>query len=480
MRSPAAAAVAIALLAAPAAALASETMAVLAVADPPGPTRELADTTAQLRAVLAEHTEGVLPASALRDRMTGSWSAAALKELDLAYDAALRAYQAGDFEGSARALRALVADLETMPEGPRTFAQWTRAMLRLARVEQAVGGRVDAQAVLERLLRAAPDLKLDPVQHPPNFVRLADEVRVRMASLTRLTLEVAGQAGLRIFVNGRDVGTAPLSLDLPAGSYRLGAALGEVRAPPSVVDLEGEGRTVTIDLGVAGALRPFDGPGLALAARDRLKGVVAASALLGLDRAIAASLEERAGGTYLVGTSYDARLSRIVREARVRCSPTGVPAGELSALATFLLTGRSSSLVTVTVPPPLTTPAPPNESPFHVRVEPRPEIERRPSRALGWTAVGTGVATVALASVSIWQAVKSEQAYDEAQSMRAPGGGVLPGHTVAEFNARAEEVNRARSIAIGTGIGAGVALIATGVLGYFSYRQTGEIGPFRF
>jgi len=51
---------------------------------------------------------------------------------------------------------------------------------------------------------------------------------------------------------------------------------------------------------------------------------------------------------------------------------------------------------------------------------------------------------------------------------------------VTEFNARAEEGNRARSVAIGTGIGAGVALVTTGVLGYLSYRQTGEVGPFRF
>jgi L-serine deaminase len=27
---------------------------------------------------------------------------------------------------------------------------------------------------------------------------------------------------------------------------------------------------------------------------------------------------------------------------------------------------------------------------------------------------------------------------------------------------------------------AGVALVATGVLSYFSYKQSGEIGPFRF
>jgi hypothetical protein len=31
-----------------------------------------------------------------------------------------------------------------------------------------------------------------------------------------------------------------------------------------------------------------------------------------------------------------------------------------------------------------------------------------------------------------------------------------------------------------TGIGAGVCLVATGVLGYMSLKQTGEIGPWRF
>jgi len=55
-----------------------------------------------------------------------------------------------------------------------------------------------------------------------------------------------------------------------------------------------------------------------------------------------------------------------------------------------------------------------------------------------------------------------------------------PGVPAASYNKMVTDGNSARSTALVAGAGAGVCLVATGVLGYFSYRQTGEIGPFRF
>jgi hypothetical protein len=59
-------------------------------------------------------------------------------------------------------------------------------------------------------------------------------------------------------------------------------------------------------------------------------------------------------------------------------------------------------------------------------------------------------------------------------------GNVRPPYTIPQYNDKVADGDQAKSIAIGTGVGAGVCAITTGVLGWLSYKQTGEIGPFRF
>ena len=136
------------LLSAPLAVAAADSVGVVAVAEPPGPSPELAELTHQLRGVVAERTQGVLEASELRERMTGQTSSATLAELDRAYAGALATYQNGDFEGAVRTLRAVVEDIDRLPSGPEAFSQWTRAMLRLARSEQTLGRGGEAREVL--------------------------------------------------------------------------------------------------------------------------------------------------------------------------------------------------------------------------------------------------------------------------------------------------------------------------------------------
>src|SRR6266567_3259833 len=109
VRYPSATAVAMVLLVAPVVTTAGETIGVLAVADPPGPTAELAGATAQLRALLAERTDGVLSASALQERMMAKPSPGMLQDLDRAYAGAVGRYDSADFEGGAQALGAVDA-----------------------------------------------------------------------------------------------------------------------------------------------------------------------------------------------------------------------------------------------------------------------------------------------------------------------------------------------------------------------------------
>src|SRR3989442_1349711 len=90
---------------------AAETLAVVAVAEPPGPGAELAEMTHPLRAACRDRTAGVLEVSEMRERLTGQSGGASLAELDRAYAGALAAYQGGEYEGAIRALTTVVEDL---------------------------------------------------------------------------------------------------------------------------------------------------------------------------------------------------------------------------------------------------------------------------------------------------------------------------------------------------------------------------------
>ena len=111
-----------ALVSAPA--LGAETLAVIAVADPPaGPDADLAELTHQLRAACRDRVGGVSDVPTMRARLLGHTSGATLAELDRAYGGALAVYQNGEFESAVRTLRAIVEDLESLPESEEGYAQ---------------------------------------------------------------------------------------------------------------------------------------------------------------------------------------------------------------------------------------------------------------------------------------------------------------------------------------------------------------------
>ncbi len=459
------------------AAAAVESVGVLAVADPPGPDEALAALAGALRPALAARARGVLTAAELRDRMTGSARAEPLETLDADYQAALALHAGGDFEGSIRALRTLLARVERLPGGDEIHARWTRVMLRLARSEQAVGRRGEAQGLLEQLLRVEPEAAVDPRLYPPGFQRLVEEVRGQVKALWTRKLTVDSQPGAQILLERRAVGEAPVTLDLPPGRYRVSAALGVVRAREVVVDLSAEDRSVQIDLSVAEVLRPDAGPGLAIPGAQHTGRLLTAAAWLGLDAVVAVRTGTEDGRLYLAAALHDVHRGTTEREGRVWLEDGALTPALAQALAGHLLAGEAS---------PLVEGRPILDAPLRLlstwqRVPASPAAPRPGTRTLGWATVGTGVAAVVLVGITVAQANRANQHYSDARAMLdSTGSGVRDPYTVAQYNDSIRRGDRARNAAIGTGVGAGVALMATGVMGYISYRRGGEIGPLRF
>ncbi len=465
---------------------AADTLGVVAVAEPPGPTPELAEVTAQLRSVVAERTDGVLDADKLRERMSGQTSTATLAELDRAYAGALATYQNGDFEGAVRTLRAVIDDLEKLPDSAEAHLQWTRAMLRLARSEQTLGRKDAGNAILERLVRASPMVKADPNQYPPSFEKQIDDVRAQVRALPQRKLMVQASAkGARVFVDGREVGAAPIGVTLPAGKHRVSGALGALRVPASTVDLVEDGQTVSLNFAMAEALRPGFGPGLALAAAGRPRALVTAGGFLGLDRLLAATFSTEGEVNYLVGTLYDVRRGMLLREGRVRLAAHTPPPGSLTALASFLITGQTSDLVAaVSVQPTPAEPKPPDLKAASLAARPTegPDLSVRtgaeqPSKALGWTAFGSGIASVGLTAFAVVEGLSANSKYGDAKAMLGPDGALVPGADPAKYNQLVSDGDSAKKAAYIGAAGAVVTAAAAGILGYLAH---GEVGPIRF
>jgi hypothetical protein len=455
--------------------------------------------------VLAQSTPGVLEPGDLRQRMMGQTSTASITELERASAGAIATYQAGDYEGAITTLRAVLEDCEKLADGPETFKLWSKTMLRLARYEQTVGRRPEAQALLERLVRADPTVKVDLGQYPPSFAKQVDEVRATLETQKTRKLTVnSAQKGARVYVDGRDLGPAPVVVSVPPGKYRGSGVVGDLRAPSMKVDVSEEDQIVSLDFSLAEALRPGSGPGLALGPVDRTRRIVMACASLGLDRAVVTSFQQDGDVTYLQGSMIDVRRGSMLREGRLRLAGKAAPAGGLTALTSFLMTGQPSQLVKPAppLPPPPVAAAPAaapaaaaaaavaaaEKPPPDLKAAPPPEpsplkaeapAKGKASPWLKWSPVATAVLAVGAGAYAWAQGNTAASNYAAANEMLS-NGQLVPGSSVDAYNDYVSKGDSAQSAAMAAGITAGVALVGTGVLGYFSYKQSGEVGPFRF
>jgi hypothetical protein len=390
----AAAASALLLVAVPAAAF--DSLAVLAAADgPAGPDADLAELAHQLRAACRDRTGGVMDVPTMRARLLGQRSNATVTELDRAYGGALAVYQNGEFESAIRTLKAIVEDLESLPESDEAYAQWVRAQLRLAHAALTIGRDRDADEAMQALLRTDPSLVPDPEQYSPTYRRRFEAAKAKVRALPARRLQISAEGfGGSVYVNGRLMGAAPLSLWLPAGSYRVGGASGSLHVPSFRVDLQREDRAVVLDFALAEALRVAGGPGLAVPAPRRPEAMVRAGAWLGVERVISVTRQAEGEAVFLLGSIYDVRNGALLREGSVRTIAGSVPSSNLGALATFLLTGQSSRdvkdrtdqarmpvVTPIVSPPTLAKEAPAPRSPASIPLPPPPPNARLTSKA---------------------------------------------------------------------------------------------------
>lgn len=454
-----------------------ETIGVLSVAPAPGAGPELADITEKLRGELTRKLDGVLSASELRARMKGRASAASLSDLERAYAGAQEELKREPARGI-EWLRAIRADLLKQPDSAEAFALWIRSTLRLARArleyatsaEDATAGQAEARTLVESLVRAKPDIVIDPLEHSRRIERLAAEVRASLAKVPRRKLTVKSSAAdTLVFVNGREVGRAPVVVTLPAGDYRVSGLRGVLYAPPEKATVGEQDQMVNLDFSLVDIFRPDRGPGLAVSPADEDRMVLRAAVWLGMDRVVTTGLQKEKDVEFLVTKVLDVKPHATVpRQGWIRLSQGSVPLGGYADLANFLLTNAYTGPV---VPSAVMDPG--------SRALKGPAITNRPGATkLGWTSFATAGLAVVLTGVAIQQSSVASGYYDDAHGILV--GGSVPAGQGSRYNALIDKGDSAKRNAIAFGVGAGVSLAVAVTTGVVNKRSTGQFWPFLF
>lgn len=461
-----------------------EAVGVLAVAPSPAADPDLIETNKELRNELARHLEGVLEPQEVRQLMLGQPPMGMLSALDRSYEEAVAVLKEDHALGMER-LKTLIARLERLAESQEVFTQWTRAILRLARarLERASSPKdanvavAEARDLLEQLLRASPDVVIDPLLYSKKVERLAAEVKKELSEAqTRVLSFTSCPSGTKVHLEGREVGVCPLSLKVTKGRYRVSGRIGALRAQTEVVTVADADVEVRLDFSIAPTMKPEHGPYVLLEPKDAERGIPRAAAWLGMDRVVATTIHRHQDVAYLGAQVFRVWPNATVeRQGWLQLTGATPPVDGVADLAAFLVTGKASPRILEKMPE-LPGAAPLPENVMAGTVARRSDSS---ARILTWSPVATGVLAIGLGAFAGWKGAVANDNYRKANGMVTGPTGVSLGDAPSYRDHLAAGDAAKRNALIG-GIGAGVCAVATGVLGYLAHRQTGEIGPFRF
>ncbi|HZJ54412.1 MAG TPA: hypothetical protein VFD38_09775 [Myxococcaceae bacterium] len=291
---------------------------------------------AQVRDQLAPRLRGGLISEADTAARLGGLPGRTLPELRRALDGAREAFYGGRTQRAVQELdRVQEEALRLLPSDERWVllrdAMATRALVTMKSDPSAT------DRTLRRLVAVDAGFEPDPAEYPPSYRKAVDSVRaaVKGTGTNRLDVRV-DPPGTAVFVAGRPVGKAPVSVQMPPGDYLVEAAFSR-RGMGRVVTVPRPGdppNTVALSAGLEGAVAPGAGPCIAAkGARPEL--LSRTFELLGVERLLLLRAEQTSSGPYLVLTEWDPRTRSERGELRA-----SIPSPSLQDLAAKELASR--------------------------------------------------------------------------------------------------------------------------------------------
>ncbi|HMK73391.1 MAG TPA: PEGA domain-containing protein, partial [Myxococcaceae bacterium] len=280
-------------------------------------------------------------------RPLGGLAERTLDEIDHAVAAARKDFYAHKADGAAALLKALSADVAQVAPSEQRWKVEREVWTLLAQVQVATDAAA-AETALVVVLRVEPGYQPDTALYPPTFRKFADGVRERLAEVPRSRLDVAvTPPGTAVYVGGKPAGTAPLSIHVPPGDYRVEADFGhrgllrlvKVPAPPALAP------PLELGAGVEGALQPDAGPCVE-PGPDPAASLARLAALIGARRLYAVRSESSGGRAFMAVAEVEAS-GQVLREARAPVQPGAPESDALTVLAEWVTTGKAAGTVEV-------------------------------------------------------------------------------------------------------------------------------------
>ncbi len=249
-----------------------------------------------------------------------------------------------------RTLLTAIEDLRTLPPSDARWQDLRDGQTLLAYMYSRKGDRAKAEATISRVLAVDPEFEPSIDLYPPSFRSWVGGVRKKVVKGSTSSLRVQTHpAGRPVVVEGRVVGTAPVTVKLPAGSWRVEADFGTGGSIPRTVQLK-DAANIELWDNFEGAVHAGRGPCITTdgTREGRLSSLVRLSAIFGADQMVAIREEEpNPYERYIVAALVDARTGQELREGKVKLVDGLASRASYARLAEFVFTGSAKPPVLV-------------------------------------------------------------------------------------------------------------------------------------
>ncbi|MBL8951132.1 MAG: PEGA domain-containing protein [Myxococcaceae bacterium] len=256
-------------------------------------------------------------------------------------DAAQSQFYANQFDKALDGVHGAMKALERLPPSDAVAKQQQAAGVLEGLIFKSLSRKTEQLDAWRKVVRTAPDYKLDPDFHSPATIQQFEGLKKDVAKAKRVPLNVTSTpSGAAVFVDGVRAGVTPLSSPgFAAGTYRVVVTQGEKQSFAYEVKLDAKPVDLQIDLGFEGTLRPqlplcvntttvSDSEALKLATRA------------GADRALVLRVDSTGWVTALL---FEVAKGARVREGGMKMADARKNNG-YSDLASFVLTGQPAKL----------------------------------------------------------------------------------------------------------------------------------------
>ena len=246
----------------------------------------------------------------------------------------------GQVQRALQSLQGLTEDVARLAPSAERWDLERSALTSLAQV-QARTDKAAADRILRQILAVDPDYLPDPATFPPSFVAEVNTLRneFKLTRLNRLDV-TADPAGTKVVVGGKPFGAAPVTLHLPAATYRLEGMWGyrglassvKVESPPALP------ASAELSKAKQGSILPDAGP-CVFPVPDRNAAVVRLASLLPVKRIYAVRVEGTGNEQTIAVEEYDTATNRVLAEQREPVVPPG-PVSDAAARLAETVTGK--------------------------------------------------------------------------------------------------------------------------------------------